>query len=66
MVGHAFQDEKCPRNLHDSDGRHLSTLHQCIHGGVFRLHLDIQPELGRAPPPYSIGPSNPATTQVVC
>ncbi len=52
-------------NLHETDGRHLVALHQCIRGGVFRWHLDLQLELGRAPPPSSTGPSNPSTTQVV-
>jgi len=36
MDGHDFRVDECPHNLHDIDGRHLATLHQCIHGGVFR------------------------------
>lgn len=66
MVGHSFHADGCPRNIHEINGRHLVTLHLCSCGGGFRWHLDIQPELGRAPPPYSIGPLNPVTTQDVC
>lgn len=35
MVGHAFQVDECPRNLHEANGKYLVTLHQLIHGGVF-------------------------------
>ncbi len=66
MAFHAFRVDECPRNLHEVDERHLATLHQLICGGVFGLHFDIYLELGRTPPPYSTGPPNPATTQVVC
>ena len=66
MVGHAFWVDECPCNLHEVDGRHFANLHQCIHHGVFRWHLDLQPKLGTTPPPYSTGTSIPATTQVVC
>jgi len=66
MVGHAVWIDEWPCNLHEIDGQHLATLHECIRGGVFRQYLGLQPELGRAPPPYSAGPLNPAITKVVC
>ena len=66
MVGHAFWVDECYHNLHEIDGWNLTILHQCICGGVFRWHIDLQLELGRAPSSYLIGPSNPATTQAVC
>ena len=65
MVGHAFRVNKFPRNVHESDGKHLAALHQFIHDCVFILNIDLHLELGRAPPPYLIGPSNPATTETV-
>ena len=66
MVGHAFRVDECPHNIHVVDGKHLMALHQLICDNLFGRHLDLQPELGRAHIPYSTGPPNPATTQIVC
>lgn len=65
MVGHVVQIYEFPCNLHETDGRNLANLHQCIHGGVFRRHIYLQTDLGRAPPPYLTGPSDSVTTQAV-
>jgi hypothetical protein len=66
MVGHAFRVDECPYNLHEANGRHPTTIHQLICSGLLGFHSDLQPDLGRAPPPYPTGPPNTAATQVVC
>lgn len=65
MVCHAFWVDEFPHNLHEIDGQHCATLHQFILHGVFRWHLDLHLELGRAPPPYSTSRLNHVTTQIV-
>ena len=62
MVGHAFRVDEFPHNLHEANKGHIAPLHQIIHGILFRQHLDLHPELGRAPTPYSTGPPNHVTT----
>lgn len=66
MVGYAFQVEKCSYNLHEADGLNLAAIHQLICSGILGWHLDLQPELGRAPPPHPTGSPNTTETQVVC
>lgn len=66
MIGNAFQVKKFPKNLHDSDGQHLMTLHQLICGVVFGWNFDLQRELERLPPPYSTCPQNIVVTKILC
>jgi hypothetical protein len=65
MVGHAIWVDEFPCNLHEANGRHPMTIHQLICSGVLGWHSDLQPYLGRAPPPHSTCPPNTMTTQVV-
>jgi hypothetical protein len=66
MDGHAFWVDEFSHNLHEADGRHLVAIHQLIFSSVLGWHPDLQPDLGRAPPPHLTGPPNTVETQVVC
>ena len=66
MARHAFQIDKCSRNLHEVYGWHLASIHQLICSGILGWQSDLQPDLGRAPSPHPTSPPNTAATQVVC
>ena len=57
---------KCYCNLHETNGWHISYIHQLICSSVLGWHPDIQPDLGRAPPPHPTGPPNIVAAQFVC
>ena len=61
-----FIVEKQWENLHEANGWHLVAIHQLICSGILGWHSDLQPELGRAPPPHPTGSSNTAATQAMC
>jgi len=66
MVGDAFRIGECSYNLHEANGWHLVPIHQLICSCILGWHPNIQLELGRAPPPHTIGSPNTATRQVMC
>ena len=66
MVGHALRVDECPCNLHETNEWSIVTIHQLICSGVLGWHSNLQPDLGRAPPPHPTGPPNTTATQVVC
>ena len=54
------------RLMNALNGWHLASIHQLICSGMLGWHPDLQPELGRAPPPHLTGSPNTAAMQVMC
>lgn len=66
MVGYAFRIHECSCHLHEANGWHLVAIHQLICSGILGWHPNLQPQLGREPPPHLIGSPNTVATQVMC